>query len=723
MKTPLTLQHTDRIIIKRDAAGIPHVEARNGKDLFYGQGYVQARDRGLQILLTRIIGQGRACEILKNSEEMFELDVYFRRLNWKGDTPGEKEKLPPELRGFMQSFCDGINAGLAEKNPWELKLIDYRPEEWRIEDTLLVVKMIGYIQLGQAQSDMERLIVEMIQAGIDAERLEELFPGKLEGLDIHLLRKVKLNSRIVPKALRWNRLLPGFNGSNNWAVSGRKTESGKPLLANDPHLEPNRLPNVMQEISLRIADRHALGVCIPGLPGILIGRNDFVAWGVTYSFLDGVDSWVEECKGGKFKRRYDTRHEWVRFRERREIIKRRGGQEVIVPIFENEHGCLDGDPNEEGFYLATSWSGGSETGAKSLEAAVNMLFVRDVRMAMEIAGTIEMSFNWVFADLEGNIGYQMSGLLPRRRKGVSGLIPLPGWESKNDWKGFESPSRLPRRFNPAEGYIVTANNDLNSWGKSTPCNMAMGDYRARRIEQLLKEKKKLNGADMVRIQYDLYSGQAARFMEVLRDLLPETEDGIALSDWDCRYDKNSRGAALFEKFYLTLFRLVFGTNGLGEKIVDHLFERTGIPVDFYSTFDEVLLAPQSIWFCGLSREELYGQALTLALKNNGPQGRPGGASRLFLKHILLGGKLPRFLGFDRGPYWLPGGRSTPFQVQLYREGNRETGFAPIYRMVADLAETGLFTNLLGGPSDRRFSRWYASDVKNWLGGKYKRLLP
>jgi penicillin amidase len=708
-------QHGRDVNIWRDEHGVPHVEATNENDLYWGQGVVHATDRAMQMLLMRILGQGRVCELLDPSDASLRMDTFFRRMNWAGNVSPQMEKLTYEGGEHLASYCEGVNFVLLKKCPWEFRLLGYRPEPWRPEHTIMISRMVGYVTLQQSQAEMERLFVQMVQAGIADDKLEELFPGLLEGLDRELLNKVRLAERVVPSDIVWQAGVPRMMASNNWVVSGAKTASGKPLLCNDPHLEGNRLPNVWCEVALHTKDRYAIGASMPGGPGIIVGRNPDVAWGATYAFADAVDSWVERCQEGKYFRELD---QWLRFRGRREIIKRKKKEPVEVVFHENEHGVLDGDPSQDGYYLATRWAAG-ESGAATICRILEMWDVKTVEEAMDTLGRVETAWSFVFADRHGDIGYQMSGLVPRRRPGISGLVPLPGWKKENDWKEIVSHDELPRAFNPDERYFVTANQDLNRYGKAAPINMPMGPYRAERIDGLLEEGQNLTPTDMFEMHYDVYSPQAEKFMEILKPLLPETSQGEILREWDCRYTAESRGAYLFEAFYRRLLQDVLAAGGIGENVAAYLANETGMFADFYFSFDRVLLSNDSAWFGGESRGDVYRRVAEESLSI---EPRPWGEKQQFvLRHLLFGGKLPKFLGFDRGPVTVIGGRATVHQGQIYRNAGRTTSFVPSFRFVADLSNDDFFSNLAGGPSDRRFSKWYCSDLKNWLSGKYKQI--
>lgn len=457
---------------------------------------------------------------------------------------------------------------------------------------------------------------------------------------------------------------------------------------------------------------------MPGLPGLLGGRSPDIAWGVTYAFADAADSWIEHCRDGCCYR--EKGDKWEPFQTRREIIQRKKKPPVEVVFYENEHGVLDGDPNQEGYYLATRWAPGNG-GAGALEGIFEIGKVSTVADGMSAMGKIESALNYVFADRDGDIGYQMTGLVPRRRAGATGFVPLPGWVAENDWQGFLTIEEMPRAINPEEGFLVTANNDLNALGTASPINIPMGAYRAERIRDLLREEKKFTVDDMTAMHFDLYSLQAERFMALLEPLLPDTPQAEILKAWDRCYDAKSKGAYLFERFYQELYREVFGRNGMGEKVIDFLAARTGVFIDFYENFDRILLAPQSAWFGGRTREELYRKAAERALA---VEPREWAQDRqITMAHILLGGKLPGFAGFDRGPLAGIGGRATIHQGQIYESGGRVTTFMPSFRWVTDMAETVLCSNLAGGPSDRRFSKWYVSDLANWQAGRYKTVSP
>jgi len=722
--------------IFRDKNGTPHVEAKTQADMYWGQGFVHARDRGVQMLMMRVLGQGRVCELLNDNDDSLGVDKFFRQMNWHNNLQSELDKLNAEDQLSMQSYADGVNAAFAEKTPWEFKLLGYKPEKWHPNDSIMISRMVGYLTLAQSQAEMERLFVEMVQADISKEKLEELFPGNLGELDIDLLKKVQLGERIVNPASLWNLAAPRMMASNNWVIGGARTKSGQPIIANDPHLEVNRLPNVWSEIVLSSKGRYVMGGTMPGAPGVLTGRSPDLAWGVTYAFVDSVDSWIEDCKDGK----YLYEDEWLDFDIRKETIKRKKQDDVTVNYYENKHGTLDGDPHQAGLYLATRWTA-SDSGAITLGALLRLGEISTAKEAMDTISQVETGWDFVFGDNAGDIGFQMTGKVPKRRAGVSGFIPLPGWDAQNDWETYIQVDEMPSILNPESHFFATANHNLNEYGKEDPINMPMGSYRAERINALLTEKDDFTVEDVFAMHADLYSLQAERFMEILRPILDDlnTKDheekikedssfvnlsGLSvktLIEWDLCYDAESKGAYLFEVFYKELYREVFGRNGFGKAALDFLYDESGTFIDFYQNFDRVLLAENSSWFGGVSRDDLYKKVAKISLAIEPKTW--GSRQKYTMSHMLFGGTLPGFLGFDRGPITGVGGRSTIHQGQIYKSAGRITTFMPSLRMVTEMGKDKLYSNLAGGPSDNRFSKWYVSDLENWLNYRYKETSP
>lgn len=714
---------TDRgaVSIERDKNGVPHIEASTYVDLLFGLGWVHACDRLLAMELTRLIGRGEAAEHLEGSPELIETDRVMRKHRLWLDSVGQVEKTDQETKDLVGSYCKGVNDFMKNNRlPFEFKLIRHVPEPWTPADCFLILRMMGLVDLAETQGWMEKLIVQAIKDGVPYQKLKELCPYLEDRPDDEYMSKiknVKLESTIVPPTITLG-AIPRLQSSNNWAVSGKKTASGKPIMCGDPHLDSSRLPAIWQEVVLETEDNYFTGATVPGIPAPALGRTAHLAWSPTYGCTDVIDHFIEEVKDGRYRRG----SEWKPFKVRNEIIRVKGGEPLSVNFYENEHGILEGEPKEDGFYLCFAMAMAG-AGAADMEAMMKLMNTKTASEAMGHFASLDFGpFNWVIADGDGNIAYQLCGPFPVRKEGTTGLLPLPGWDKSYDWKGLHDRGDNPSVLNPPENYFCTANQDLNKYGAVPMMDLPMADDRAARIAELLQARDDHTVGSMKAIQYDLKSKQAEKLMEIIRPLLPDSENGRLLKEWDSRYDPHSSSPTIFENVYRELLMTVFGENGLGREAMAHLLEETIIPYIFYGNFDGVLLREESSWFGDLSREDVFKKAIGKGLDVGAPH--YGSTRKFVMKNLLLGGRLPRFLGFDYGPIELPGSRGTVSQGQIFRTfGGREANFSPTYRFIADFSEEGIHSVLAGGPSDRRFSKWYTSGIEEWLKGVYKRLLP
>jgi len=713
------------IRMRRTTGGVIELWGRDDLDLARGLGFAHAMDRAVQMMLTRLAGQGRLCECLRHESSLLELDIFARQAGFAYYARQEAENLSQRARALGQAYCAGVNAYLG-RHPWrwEFRLVGYRPEPWRIADTLLIVKLMSYLGLAQLQQDLEKLIIQAIHRGASLDRLKQLFAPHLDGLDeptVSLIRSVHLAEPLLCPELRFQ---PALRASNSWAVSGRKSASGFPIHCNDPHLECSRLPAIWYEFVGHTADDYRIGVSMPGIPGLIMGRTRHVSMGFTYGFMDMVDYFVEECRGGRY-RQGDAFEE---FEVREEIIRRKKAGPLRVFVRENARGLLESDPRRpdlpDGYYLCRAFTCHRAGAAQTLDALASLADAQSVPELQRIARRVCVSFNWVLADRQGNIGYQQSGYLPARSH--SGLYPLAGWVPEHVWRGIVPGEKLATLMNPCSHIIVTANDDWNPSGGPLAVNMSMGPYRAERIAELLDEKDHWTVADMERIQADVCSTHARRFMELVRPLVPDNPTGRILARWDLRYDAPSRGAVLFEAFYEKLTGEVFGRMLFGCDAWDAMVAGASVFTFYFHRFDQILLGDDLSWFPGGDREGLFRRILE-EITALPPEKVPPWAERrqVVMHNLFFSGKLPRWLSrllrVDYGPVTVEGGRATVVQSARFVHQGRLIHFAPSYRYVADLGTDRVHTALAGGPSDRIGSPWYTSDVQRWLGYTYKTL--
>lgn len=668
--------------------------------------------------LMRIAGAGRFCELLRDGEDWLEVDRYLRRFGLAHDARRHICELAPGCQASIEAYCRGVNAAWDQRIPWAMHLAGYRPEPFSPADCLTVMKLMAFVGLTEGQRTLELFIVEAVRRGASAEELRELIPH-LNSLDAQLVCGLAGVPPVFPGAQSFPGV-PSGSGSNNWAVSGRLTASGAPMLCGDPHLEVNRLPAVLYEAHIEAGEEWAHGGSIPGLPGFLTGRNGRLAWSATYSFADAADFFVERCRDG----RYLHAAEWRPFRTRIERILRKRHEPAELVIHENEHGILEGDPTRPGDYLCWSWCGSGPGGLGSLKALLDLMRCRSVTEGQTAVRAADVpSLHTVFADAAGDIGYQMIGCIPRRRQGWSGLAPVAGWLPENNWNGHLDPAtELPSEINPPQGFIVTANEARQCPDGPVLSPVGQPLYRRRRIEAGLASRNGFTIADMQALQYDVLSLQAERLLPVLLPHVPPGPEREMLARWDLRYGPESIAAALFDNLYREVTLELLGER-LGREWIAWLQEQTHLPVLIFGLVDDLLCREDSSWLPAAQRTERLAKAVRAGLA--APVVPWGERNAIRFSNLFLGGRLPGFLsdflGADPGPYPLRGCRATVHQGTRLRHGGRDKTLAPCYHFVTDLSAAESWTNLPGGSGELPLSRRYTGDLVRWLRGTYKQL--
>ena len=538
----------------RTNAGVAEIRGKNPVELMRGLGFAHASDRIAQMTLVRLIGQGRLCECLSDTEDSLAIDIFLRRQGFSQLAREEVERLAPETRELVVAYSAGVNEFLQSGSlPWGLRLAGCRPEPWEPADSLITVLMMSYVGLAQTQQDLEKCLIQLIHDGCDLEKLKRLYAPHLDAVDDELVDLIRGLSIVEPLVPPLPAIVPRVTSSNAWAVAPQRSATGSALQCNDPHLECARLPAIWYEVVMKLPDDYQIGITMPGVPGLIMGRNRNLSAGFTYGFMDMIDYFIEECRGERYQREEGDRP----FRVRRETIRRRKNPSVEIRVLENEHGLLECDPRADslpdGRYLVRAFSSTLGGTARSLDVLARWPRAQSVAEAQQIVREASISCNWVLADRHGNIGYQQSGLLPARKH--SGLHPVPGWKREFAWTGIVPGDQLASEFNPPDGIICSANDDRQKPGAPLAITLSQGPYRSHRIRELLEGSRAHTLEGMRAMQADLVSVQARRFMEVLRPLLPDSRAGRILAEWDLRYDAESVGATLFEAFYARLLPL------------------------------------------------------------------------------------------------------------------------------------------------------------------------
>jgi penicillin G amidase len=548
--------------IVRDADGVPHIFATTDPDAIFALGYVHAQDRLWQMEMNRRIGAGRLSEVL--GEQALPADKFLRTLGTYRATEISWVSLEPRTQMLTEAYVAGINSWLSEGHtlPPEFLLLGFQPQPWTTIDSLVWGKMMAW-DLG-SNYDLDLLRVRLMQA-IGAERTAQLLPAYPQdgttiidelalspsGVDAMLALDTHMQQTIPLRGLHV--------GSNNWVVSGDLTESGLPLLANDPHLGA-RIPSVWYLAEVQGDNLHVTGATLPGLPFFPIGHNEHIAWGITNTDPDVQDVYVERINPTN-PNQVEVDGQWVDMHIVDEVIYVNGETEPIHwAARSTRHGPLIGDASDLTMPVALRWTG-LDADDTTVDAFVGVNYAtnwKDFRTALR--RYVAPSMNFVYADTEGNIGLLTPGHIPLRAQG-DGMLPVSGWNSEYEWTGWIPFDELPQAWNPPAAFIATANNRVV--GPEYPyliTNDWAPPYRAQRIVELLEQMSssgaKLNLEDMIAIQGDQVSSQVRELLPWLLTVTPKDErqaQALAyLREWDGESGRGSLSAAIYYAWYTHL---------------------------------------------------------------------------------------------------------------------------------------------------------------------------
>ena len=571
--------------IVRDANAIPHIYAQSARDGAFAMGYVHAQDRLWQLEMQRRIGQARLAEVV--GEPAVEPDKFLRTLGIYRVAERNFEMLEPEAQAIYEAYAKGVNAYLethSELLPLEFQLLGHEPEPWRPADSLVWLKIMAW-DLGDNFSD--ELLRARLAGTLDRAQLQDLWaqhpddpaPGPhtalpaLEGTGIDFAALAA--ALPVPRA-------SGL-GSNAWVLSGAHTESGKPLLANDPHLRLE-VPSVWYLAHVSTPEFDVVGATLPGLPFPLLGQSRTLAWGFTNTGPDVQDLFIERIDPDD-PARYLAPEGSLPFEVRTETIEVSGEDPIQLEVRVTRHGPVVSDLLEEsgafleeGHVLAFSWTALADDD-RSGQALVNATKAQSWQEFAGALGDLAVPQQTVvFADTEGNIGYVAPGHVPIRAAG-QGHLPAPGWTGAHDWVDRVPSDALPGGSNPESGRIVTANNRMV--GHDYPYYLTddwTAPYRARRIETLLDARPKHDVASFAAIQQDLVSLAAARLTPVLLELAEPANETMRsalamLAAWDHGMGRESTEALIYMAWVRELMHVLFADE-LGDAFEDYWKIRT-----------------------------------------------------------------------------------------------------------------------------------------------------
>ncbi len=599
--------------IVRDEMGIPHIYAQTMHDLFFAQGYVHAQDRFWQMDFWRHVGSGQLSEMF--GESQLDTDKFLRTMGWRQVAEMEYEQLDARSRAILDAYAEGVNAYLQGREPEALSLEykvlallnrDYRIQPWTPVDSLVWGKAMAWDLRGNMDNEIARAV---LLGSLPPEQVDLLYPPYPQDLPTIVTQpwgdraasqdaQAAAAARSLDAAV-WDQLQSRFQaldaligetgigvGSNSWALSGEWTTTGKPMLANDPHLSI-QMPSIWYQITLHCQPVDAEcpfsvgGFSFAGVPGVIIGHNERVAWGFTNVDPDVMDLYIEKINPDN-PLQYEYQGEWVDFETREETIAVAGGEPVTITVLSSRHGPIISDvygplkdevdtkenPDAQPFRdqagidlpehyaIALSWT--ALRPSTPFEAIWGFNMAQNWEAFRQAASSFHVpAQNLVYADVDGNIGYQMPGLVPIRKAG-DGRLPVPGWTGEYDWAGYIPFEDLPSAFNPPEGYIVTANNRVPPWDYPylITTDWTYGFRAARILDMLAAMPGKVSAEDIKVMQFDAKNMNAERLTPILLSLPMEGEEADVrdrfLASWDYQNRADSQSAAVFAYFWQRL---------------------------------------------------------------------------------------------------------------------------------------------------------------------------
>jgi penicillin amidase len=780
---------TGDVDVVRDAHGVPTVWADTPQDLFRVQGYLHAQDRFWEMDVRRHITAGRLSELFGASQ--LETDTFLRTMGWRRVAEQEVPLLTPQARSYYEAYAAGVNAYLHERSGGGLALpyailglqgVPGDPEPWTVADSLAWFKALAWDLRGNIREEIERSV---LAATLPPERVDQLFPpfpydrqqpilterdvadareadtaatagdaATAGGDDTaaavsqarHVLQEVGDLVDAVPRAVGAG---DGV-GSNSWVVSPQRTASGQALLANDPHLAPS-VPSVWTQVGLRcrqLSDAcpfDVQGYSFSGVPGVIVGHNQRVAWGLTTTYADTMDLYLERVDGDS----YLTEDGPEPLSLRSETVRVRGSDDVRITVRSTRHGPLVSDASDELAAVGASAPvAGAGAGSRGDGYAVALRWASlqpgrtgEAVFAIDSAGSWDEFRaatdlfdspvqNVVYADADGNIGYQVNGLIPRRT-GYDGHDPVPGWTGRYDWVGFLDVDQRPHVLNPAAGFLATANEAAVPADYPYVITTDPGPaYRGDRIRSLLAGNDRVDNAFSGVVATDTRSGLAEILVPRLL-ALPGLEGYYAdgqqlLVGWDYTQPPDSAPAAYFNAVWQNLLALTFHDD-LPEdywpsggarwwEVVRALLEDTRDPFwddvrtkEFTETRDQILLEAMRD-----ARDDC-----TRALGKDPATWQWGRLHELALREGTLGdsGIGPVEALFNRGPYATGGGSS----IVLANGWSAAAGFGvdnvPSMRMQVDFGDLDASRWVqLTGQSGHPFHPYYTDQTELWLAG-------
>jgi len=724
------------VTVYRDERGMPHIYAGNEHDLYFSVGYVMAQERLWQMDLIRRATTGRLSEIF--GKDYVQTDLFLRSLCMTEKSKAVIKNEDPAIVSYMQAYADGVNTFITaagKKLPPEFKILGYKPDPWKLED---IANIIGYMGWDLASDNLTAdLFNYRLGQKFGTEKASELIPD-WKAVKSMIFTGFILNDTLLKEAQSFissmDKLPPlgviSFSGSNNWAVSGKRTETGKPILSNDMHLSFGS-PGIWFQMHQVIPGKlNVTGVVVPGQPFVVAGHNEKIAWGMTNLMVDDIDLFAEKINPEN-QNQYFFNGEWKDLVVRKEIIKIKGGlQDTLVLKFTHRGPIISGFRNVTEASLSMRWTGYDTSDEIRSVCLLNRAAGwSDFRSAINTFRSV--SQNIIYADVEGNIGLNTGGGVAIRKG--NGAFIRNGETDEFDWKGFVPFEQLPYSYNPEIGYVSSANN--KTVGDDYPYYISSDfilPYRINRIRQMLDEKEIFGLDDFKRMLLDQHSNYAellTPFILKLNERKSELSESelTALANfngWD--YDMNQ---SLVAPTVFEYFRKSFADNLLADELGDLYGQLFGTVRDYYiyrilnngpdawvdnintpqkETLDDILLKSFKDCIAALSNEHGADQT----------KWEWGNIHKIVLEHPLGSVKmLDRIFGFNSAQYSIGGSNHTvsPYSYGAGFKVNHGASERHIFNTGNwDESYTVIPTGASGVPS----SEFYLSQTESYLSGKF-----
>ncbi|WP_293915296.1 penicillin acylase family protein [Deinococcus sp.] len=734
------------VTVTRDAWGVPHIVAvASDEDAIEALGFVHAQDRLWQMEFQRRVVQGRLSEVL--GAPALEQDKFLRTWGFQRAAQSILPSLSPRSRALVSAYTRGVNAGIAQnKLPLEFRILGFAPEPWTDTDSVSWSKLLAFDLGGNWE---EELLGSQVVGKLGQDALGEIMPPYPAGaptilsadelkssaaavksgpnagavLPVSSLPQSSLpQSSLPPSSLNSLRaqlaaarslgfgLSPG-KGSNDWVIAGTRTESGKPLLADDPHLALSA-PMLWYLADVRGPTLHSIGASLPGLPAVVIGRNDNVAWGVTNVNPDVQDLYIEPT-GTPLK-------------SRTEVIKVKGQPDVNLVVQESRHGPVisgvNGDAEALGPLVALRWTA-LDPGDTTLDAFLGLNYARNwTDFTAALSRYVAPSQNFVYADTQGNTGYYAPGRVPIRSStgsGWDGSLPVPG-DGSREWGGFIPFAKLPHTYNPADGLIVSANNKVvpgsYPYALGNERNWAE-PYRAERLVALLTRPVKLTIDDVKAVQLDTTSLVWRDLKPLLLATKPEgalsTRALDILKTWDGNERAEAAAPLIFEAWLMKL-------EGLAQDELGNTGQLTGLAVYNALKSGSPLCAVKGQGDCAAWRTDTLKAAVTdlgARLDSNPDAWVYGKLHTVASNHRAFGNVKALAWLFNRSAP-TSGGTNT-VNVARPEVGTFRQTHGPSYRQIVDLADPNrsVYIGTLG-QGGNPIGPHYADQLPLWQRGEY-----